>query len=97
MNEKQLTKAVIELLRACGWYVIRTHMPGQYAPTPGVSDLIAISPAGRTACIELKGPKAKTSMLQMIFIDEMKSRNTTAFIATDVETVVEELGLQVLL
>jgi hypothetical protein len=105
MNEKQLTKAVVDLLQACGWYVIRTHTPGQFSAHKGVTDLIAIDMPqktmasqipGQVAFIELKGPRSKTYPEQIRFIDEMRARGLTAFIADDIETVIETLNLKVL-
>jgi len=96
MNEKQLTKAVIQLLLACGWYVIQTHRPGLIAIHKGITDLIAISPRGEVVFIELKGPRGKLHLEQKRFIDEMVARGLTAFFADNIEYIVKKLGLQVL-
>ena len=103
MNEAQLTKAVCDLLKACGWYVIRTHRPGQFATHTGVSDLIVIGPhiqltrdaGSEIAFIELKGPRSKISAKQELFLADMTYRGHIAFIASDVETVIEKLNLPV--
>lgn len=97
MNEKELTKAVIDLLQACGWYVIRTHRPGQFATQPGVSDLITVHTNGTVAFIELKGPKTEITKKQELFLAEMKYRGHIAFIASDLKTVKKQLDLPVLL
>ena len=110
MNEQQLTKAIIQLLSACNWYVIRTHRPGQFATQPGVSDLVAVSPqrevksykgkshyvTGNIAFIEVKGPRTKLKPEQLHFLEDMRSRGHLAFVASDVETVISELQLPVL-
>lgn len=110
MNEQQLTKAIIDLLTACGWYVIRTHRPGQWATQPGVSDLIAVSSLRAkqvgykhfvanpvVAFIEVKGPRAKLKPEQQAFLQEMSDRGHIAFVADSIETVVDGLGLNILL
>ena len=97
-NEKELTKAIIDLLRSLNWYVIRTHTPGQYAPHKGVSDLIALDDIeSEVAFIEVKGPRSKTSYEQKAFLDEMMLRGHKAFIASSIEDVIENLSLKVLL
>ena len=103
MNETQLTKAIIQLLEACGWYVIRTHRPGQFATQRGVSDLIVIGqsfpyePKGvraKVAFIEVKGPRGNwRDPDQIAFIDEMRSRGHIAFMTDSVETVIDRLDL----
>ena len=106
MNENELTKAIIELLQACGWYVIRTHRPGQFATQKGVSDLIAIGQpkTGETttertkiAFIEVKGPRGKwDDPEQLAFLAEMRNRGHIAFMTDSLDTVIEKLNLPVL-
>ena len=95
-NEKQLTKAIIDLLRSLNWYVIRTHTPGQYAPHKGVSDLIAVG-SETVAFIEIKGPRGKVTAEQELFLIEMQLLGWKAFIASSIEDVIENLNLKVLL
>lgn len=95
MNEQQLTRAITDLLQACGWYVIRTHRPGQFATQPGVSDLIAVA-KGQAAFIEVKGPRTKIKPEQSAFLAEMQGRGHIAFVADSIEAVVETLNLKVL-
>jgi len=113
LSEKELTKQIVELLRSCGWYVIRTHQPGQWATQPGVADLIAVDQSrfdeakgygnlfypqtSKVAFIEVKGPRGKVSTAQLAFLAEMESRGHIAFVAESIEQVIDKLALPVLI
>ena len=73
MNEKQITRAVIEHWRSAGKpQTLVASIPnagamGQYGLTPGLPDLLVIGPDIRTAFIELKTNKGKVSDAQRAF------------------------------
>jgi len=96
-NEEQLKKAIVQLIRAVGGLCIKTHTPGQWAPEPGVSDLIALYD-GRTYFIEVKGPRGKVSQKQKTFLATVNTfRNAKGFVAWKEEDVIKELGITAML
>lgn len=95
MNEKDLTKQIVLLIRLSGGFIYQTHRPGQYAPVKGVSDLAGIW-QGKPLYIEVKGPKAKTTPEQITFLANVEEKGAIAFIARCIEDVTEKLEIGVL-
>ena len=61
--------------------------------TPGISDIIGCY-KGRMIAIELKAPRGIVSPAQQVFIDRVNEAGGIAFVAKDLDTVIEKLDLQ---
>ena len=58
----------------------------------GSSDILGILDDGRFLAIEVKGPKGRASMAQLVFLAEIAKRGGLAFVAWGVEDVERELA-----
>jgi hypothetical protein len=89
--EAILTRSVRSLLNATGIFHWKEYQTlGSF---PGVSDIIGCY-KGRFIAIELKAPKGILSPAQQTFIDRVNTAGGLAFVAKDMDTVIEKLGLQ---
>ena len=61
---------------------------------PGVPDIVGILADGRFLGIEVKTARGKLSPHQERFIANINDSGGLGFVARDVETVIEKLGLQ---
>jgi penicillin-binding protein-related factor A (putative recombinase) len=61
--------------------------------TPGIPDIIGCY-KGRMIAIEVKAPKGKVSPYQEQFIRQINEAGGLAFVARDIDTVIDQLGLQ---
>ena len=94
MNEYQIQKGIIKTLEFAGWMAWLTHRPGAgYAVTPGQPDLIAVSPEGVVAFIEVKGPRTQIKPIQQAFMDNLEDRGALVFVAGSEQEVIDRLGL----
>jgi hypothetical protein len=59
------------------------------APTTGVSDILGVLPNGRFLAIECKRPGGKATPEQMEFIDSVNSNGGLAFVADNLDVVME--------
>lgn len=98
MNENELTKGIVKMLRAAGVWCYRTHRP-LFPPPPenaDVSDICGIY-LGKPLYIEVKGPRTKIKPGQVTFIENAKEQGAIGFFADSYEVVVEQLGLNVII
>ena len=89
--EALLTRSVRQLLNAAGIFNYKNW--GGPMGTPGISDIIGCY-KGRMIAIELKAPKGAVSPAQQAFIDRINEAGGLAFMAKDLETVIDKLGLK---
>lgn len=89
--EGLLTKSVRRLLSVVGIL----HYKAWQGPmsAPGVSDIIGCY-KGRFIAIELKAGKGKASDAQLEFIRRVNEAGGIGFVAYDLDTVIEKLGLE---
>lgn len=97
--EQILTRSVRSLLRAAGIFHWKNH--GGLGSAPGLPDICVIhcghkdgTDKGRLVAIELKAPKGIVSDNQQQFIDRINEAGGLAFVARDIETVIDQLGLR---
>jgi len=88
--EGLLTKSVRRLLNVAGIL----HYKAWQGPMsePGVSDIIGCY-KGRFIAIELKAGKGVASSAQLEFIRRVNEAGGIGFVAYDLDTVIEKLGL----
>jgi len=89
--EALLTRSVRQLLSAAGIFHWKNH--GGLGSAPGLPDICAVY-KGRMVAIELKAPKGIVSPAQQTFIDRINEAGGLAFVAKDLDTVIDALGLQ---
>jgi hypothetical protein len=86
-----LTSSVRALLNAAQIFHYK-HWGGPMG-FPGVSDIIGCY-KGRMIAIELKAPHGIVSPAQQQFIDRINEAGGLAFVAKDLDTVIDKLNLQ---
>jgi Holliday junction resolvase len=90
MLEKEITREIINFLRACGCFCFK-HWSGPMSRR-GVSDLLGCLPGGRALAIECKRPGGRPTAEQVRFLEDIKSRGGLAFIAHSVDEVKDQLA-----
>ena len=89
--EAQLTRSIRYVLKMAGCFHWKQWQGlGSF---PGVSDILGIW-QGKLLAIEIKAPKGNISDHQQVFIDRINAEGGLAFVARDIDTVIEKLGLQ---
>ena len=92
LTEKDITKAIRDLLKALGiWHW--KQWQGSMSQPKGVSDILGIY-QGRMVAIEVKRPGRKPTPQQQAFLDRVKREGGIAFWADSVEAVMEGLKLE---
>lgn len=96
-TEKEIQKAIIDLLRLKKYVVFKHHSTGftiQNGETrtfrygdKGISDIIACSPSGRFVAIEVKKKGGKVSDEQLAFLASVRQRGGLALLAYSVDDV----------
>ena len=89
--EAQLTRSIRSILNAariCHW----KNWGGLGSP-PGLPDIVGCY-KGRLFAIEVKAPNGKTSPAQDDFIARINEAGGLAFVAKDLDIVIEKMGLQ---
>lgn len=103
--ESDIQKAIIALLTARGYLVIRInggrsktgvafnrwYIQDEPSHTTGVSDIIALSPSGLLVCIECKAPGEKPTEAQKSFLYHAERRGAVCIVADSVDAVTEVL------
>jgi len=89
--EGLLTASIRQLLNSVGVFHWKNH--GGLGSAPGLPDICGVY-KGRAIAIELKAPRGVVSPAQQQFIDRINEAGGLAFVARDIETVIEKLGLQ---
>lgn len=89
MSEQTLQKKIIDLLKSCGFDVVKIITCNR----KGVSDILACAPNGVFWAIEVKFGTNKPSPLQLYYISEIVKRNGVAFVAWDLATVQQALDI----
>jgi hypothetical protein len=88
--EALLTKSIRDLLRRLG--IFHWKEWGGPMSEPGVPDIICCY-KGRLIGIEIKAPNGVVSENQQIFIDRINRADGLAFVARDLQTVIDKLEL----
>lgn len=88
--EAQLTRSIRQLLNSVG--IFHWKAWGGPMSTPGVPDLICCF-KGRLVGIEIKAEKGVVSDYQKEFIDRINEAGGLAFVARDIQTVIDKLEL----
>lgn len=98
-----LTKAIIKYLNIAGFLTWRNNTAGVYDPNrkvfrrnaalkKGVSDILGVIPgSGRLLAIEVKIGADKLSQDQYIFLNDVRERNGSAFVAKTYDGFLESL------
>ncbi len=89
--EALLTRSIRSLLNAAGIFHYKNH--GGLGSAPGVPDIVGCY-KGRMIAIEVKAPKGYLSDHQIEFLKRINEAGGLAFMAKDIDTVIEKLGLQ---
>lgn len=107
MSEKDIENLILEYLQVRGIFAFKNQSVGIYDPRTkryrksynkfhinGTSDVLGILPDGRFLAIEVKTKKTKTraSEAQLSFIDNINKNGGVAFVAWDLDIVIERLG-----
>lgn len=92
LKEKDITKQIRSVLKTFGIFHYKNH--GGLGSAPGLPDITGCLSDGRGFWIEVKTDRGVLSDHQKRFIDNINSAGGLAFVARDVETVIEKLGLQ---
>jgi hypothetical protein len=90
-SEKEITLAIRQLLKTFG--IFHWKVWGGPMSVKGVPDILGIY-KGRMIGIEVKTPRGIVSPEQERFIRRINEEGGLAFIARDVQTVIEKLELQ---
>lgn len=88
MLERDITAAILDYLTLKGAWVFKTH--GHLGQRKGIPDILYCLD-GRFGAIEVKTPKGKVSWEQQAEIDAIQRAGGTAFVAYDVNDVMERL------
>lgn len=91
MSEQQLQAKIIKLLKAQGYYVLKTIVSNR----SGIPDIVACSPLGKFVAIEVKAPgKLNTvSPLQAHNLEQIQKSNGISFSTDNLDTVIKKLGI----
>ena len=90
-SEKDLTKAIRYLLKSQGiWHY---KVLGGFGTVKGIPDIIGCF-GGRLIAIEVKTKRGKLSPEQEIHIDRINKAGGLAFVARDLDTVIEMLNIR---
>ncbi|HSV26466.1 MAG TPA: VRR-NUC domain-containing protein [Sedimentisphaerales bacterium] len=81
MTESEVQKQILDGLRALGAVIDVTHDARHRPATPGVPDIIAALPNGRTLWVECKGENGRVSEEQLSFIARLRANGHTALVA----------------
>jgi hypothetical protein len=93
LKEKEITYQIRSLLKQFGYYHWKVFQT--LGSTPGVSDIIGVEPkTGKIICIEVKTAKGQLSEFQSRFLQAVNDAGGIAFVARDLETVIEKLDLK---
>lgn len=57
----------------------------------GSADIWGVLPGGRAVFVEIKTPKGRTTVLQEMFLEEMREQGAVAFVARSIEDCEREL------
>ena len=99
----ELTKAIIKVLNSAGFLTWRNNTAGVYDPIKktfrknaalkkGVSDILGVIPgSGRILAIEVKIGSDKLSPHQHLFLNDVRDRNGSAFVAKTFDGFLESL------
>lgn len=96
MKESELQKSIKDYLQLKKYIVVKFPSVGIYKQKTqtyipqsrrGISDLLACSPEGRFVAIEVKIKGNKASAEQLQFIDEVNKNGGLAFVAYDIDDV----------
>lgn len=88
-TEKRIENQIKTHLREIGAYVIKHH--GNQFSQAGVPDLL-VCYMGRFIGVEVKAPDGKPSDLQLYNIEQIKKAGGIAFLADNLQTVIDEFG-----
>ena len=87
MSEQKLQTKILSWLKANGYYVFKTIRCNR----AGIPDIVGCTPWGQFFAIEVKFGKNKASKLQEWNITEIETVGGIAFVAYDLQTVIDHL------
>ncbi len=87
MSEQKLQSKILKWLKDNNFWVFKTIMCNRN----GIMDIVGCTPAGKFFGIEVKYGSNKPSKLQTWNIEEVVKRKGIAFVAWDLETVINRL------
>ena len=90
-SEAQITKSIRYLLKSQGIWHFKNF--GGPMSVKGLPDLIGCF-QGKFLAIEVKRKSGKVSPEQEVMIDRINRAGGLAFVARDLETVIEQLGIK---
>ena len=90
-SEAEITKSIRYLLKSQGIWHFKNF--GGPMSVKGLPDLIGCF-GGRFLAIEVKRKSGKVSPEQEVMIDRINRAGGLAFVARDLETVIEQLGIK---
>ncbi len=95
MSETKIVKKIKDYVNSlAGFWVWKTHGDGY--STPGIADLIGITPNGRFIAIEVKKPETKNnlSIAQKYFLRAIENKGGISMMAYSVECVQKKLKME---
>lgn len=90
-SEAEITRAIRFLLKSQGVWHFKLHQG--LGSTPGIPDIVGIW-QGKPLFIEVKTRKGKLSEVQKAKINEIKRAGGIAFVARNLDDVIDALGIQ---
>jgi hypothetical protein len=111
-SEKPIENSILDFLSSVGIFAWKNQSVGVYDKSRkvyrksnnvhhinGVSDILGILPDGRFLAIEVKHPSRKNTATdnQRLFIDLIEKNKGVAFIAWDLDMVIERLKMEQIL
>lgn len=92
LKEKDITHQIRSVLKTFGIFHYKNH--GGLGSAPGLPDITGCLKDGRGFWIEVKTDRGRLSPHQERFIQNINDAGGLAFVARDVETVIEKLDLK---
>lgn len=92
ISEKEITASIRSLLRQFGIFHYKNH--GGLGSAPGLPDITGVLKDGRGFWIEVKTERGRLSPHQERFIANINSAGGLAFVAKNLEDVIEKLDLK---
>jgi hypothetical protein len=91
-KEKEITHSIRSLLRQFGIFHYKNH--GGLGSAPGLPDITGCLKDGKAFWIEVKTDRGHLSPQQERFIENIKAAGGIAFVARNLDDVIEHLNLK---
>lgn len=101
--ESEIQRTILDYLRIKGHFPIRINTQGvpmwqgkellgwRKGPMVGVADILGVTKSGQFFAIEVKRPGGKPTDSQLSFLKEISDHNGIAFVAYDLNDVINKL------